>query len=205
MKSEKTCSVGGRPRGFCIDSALDRALRVFWEKGYDGTSISDLTEAMGINRPSLYAAYGNKEELFMKAIDRYTEIYGAFVCEALQKPTAREVVEALLGSAACEMANPDRPKGCLGIQGALSCSSEAQVVKNELIKRRGLLQEALADRFRRAIDQGDLPPGSDAVALAAYVATVMNGLSVQATNGASRDELKQIVDVAIQSFAVAST
>src|SRR5260370_23346247 len=118
VKREKPRPSAGRPRAFDIDKALDRALRMFWEKGYEGTSLADLTEAMGINRPSLYAAFGNKEALFRKALDRYTSGPAAYVSEALDKPTARGVVERLLGGAADLLTNPRNPRGCLMVHGA---------------------------------------------------------------------------------------
>src|SRR5258707_4477360 len=112
---------GGRPRGFDVDEALDRALEVFWRQGYEGTALSDLTAAMGINRPSLYAAFGNKEALFRKVLDRYAERTTASVVHALAEPTARTVVERLLLAAADAQTDPCNPRGCLMVQGALSC------------------------------------------------------------------------------------
>src|SRR6266852_3492764 len=118
----------GRPRAFDIDKALDRALGVFWRKGYEGTTLSDLTEAMGINRPSLYAAFGSKEGLFRKALDRYAEGPAAYVREALNEPTARAVAERLLGGAADLLTDPRHPRGCLAVQGALACGEAADSV-----------------------------------------------------------------------------
>src|SRR5882724_2242913 len=111
----------GRPRAFDIEKALDRAVDVFWRKGYEGTSLSDLTEAMGINRPSLYAAFGNKEDLFRKVLDRYSDGPAAYVREALNEPTAKAVAERLMRGAAEVLTNPRNPSGCLIVQGALSC------------------------------------------------------------------------------------
>src|SRR5262245_28573236 len=111
----------GRPREFDAEEALERALYVFWRKGYEGASLSDLTEAMGINRPSLYAAFGNKEELFRKALDRYADGPAAFNRQALESKTARGVVECLLRGTAESVTDPCHPAGCLAVQGALSC------------------------------------------------------------------------------------
>src|SRR5215831_16019645 len=116
---------GGRPRTFDLDKALDRALQVFWRKGYEGTSLSDLTEAMGINRPSLYAAFGNKEDLFNRVLDRYSEKYAAYIHYALNQPTARFVAQALMNGAADLLSSPRNPSGCLMVQGALSCGETA--------------------------------------------------------------------------------
>src|SRR6266436_381344 len=137
MKLERqSASTVGRPRAFDVDEALDQALKVFWRNGYEGTSLPDLTRAMGINRPSLYAAFGNKEALFRKALDRYNDGPAAYVREALEEPTARAVVEALLRGAVEQLSNPRHPQGCLMVQGALSCGSTANPIRRELATRR---------------------------------------------------------------------
>src|ERR1700738_1733525 len=118
----------GRPRGFDIDRALDLAMQVFWEKGYEGTSLPDLTSAMGINRPSLYAAFGNKEALFRKVLDRYIEGPAGYVRQALGEQTARAVVERLLSGAIDLLTDPRNPGGCLLVQGALACGEAAESV-----------------------------------------------------------------------------
>src|SRR5947207_4281178 len=125
----------GRPREFDLEKALDVALHVFWRRGYEGASMTDLTEAMGITKPSLYAAFGNKEELFRKTLDRYVDGPGGYVQVALAKPTAREVVEHMLFGAADAVTDPNHP-GCLAVQGALSCGEAAESIKQELMSRR---------------------------------------------------------------------
>jgi len=202
MKSEKTCGVSGRPRGFCVDSALDKALQVFWQKGYDGASLTDLTQAMGINRPSLYAAYGNKENLFIKALDRYQEVYGKFVMTALEQPTAREVVQGLLVGGLANMSSDCGSRGCLGVQAALSCSDEAKAIKVELSARRAKTRAIITERFRRAKDEGDLPSSVDPDSLALYISTIMQGMSIQATDGVSREDLEKAVNIVIQTFDI---
>src|SRR3546814_9345502 len=147
--------VMGRPRSFDFDGALDRALEVFWRKGYEGTSMSDLTEAMGIARPSLYAAFGNKEELFCKALDRYVEQKVAHVWKAFEEPTARGVAERLLHGGADMLTDPCHPRGCLAVQGALSCGDAADSVRQELATRRGKMEALLSQRFERAKAEGD--------------------------------------------------
>jgi len=192
----------GRPREFDVNEALDRALEVFWRKGYEGASLDDLTAATGVNRPSLYAAFGNKEELFRKALARYTRGPAAYFGEALNEPTARAVVERLLGGAAELLSDPRKPRGCLIVQGALTCGKEvdAVAVHRELIARRAAGQEALRRRLERAVEEGDLPPGTDCADLARYVATVIHGMAVQATGGASRDELSRVVALALRAW-----
>ena len=126
----------GRPREFDVDQALESALRVFWCKGYEGTTLPDLTRAMGINRPSLYAAFGSKEELFRKALDRYAEGPAAHVREALNEPTARAVVERMLDGAIDLLTDRRNPRGCLVVQGALACGETAESVRREVAARR---------------------------------------------------------------------
>ena len=199
-KKEKLRASPGRPRAFDVDKALDRALQVFWEKGYEAASLADLTEAMGINRPSLYAAFGNKEALFRKVLDRYTSGPAAYIREALDRPTARAVVEQLLGEAADLLTNPRNPRGCLMVTGALSCGDAADSVRQELITRRAGTEAALRRRFKRAKSDGDLPPDSDPADLARYVTTVAQGMAVQAAGGASRTELRRLVATVLRAW-----
>jgi AcrR family transcriptional regulator len=137
----------GRPREFDVKKALDHALRVFWRKGYEGASLLDLTKAMGINRPSLYAAFGSKEELFRKALDRYAAGPAAYVRDALNKPTARAVAERLLGGSIDLLTNPRNPRGCLLVQGALACGETGESIRLELAARRAASEAAVRRRF----------------------------------------------------------
>ena len=190
----------GRPREFDPDRALDRALRVFWRSGYEGASMADLTEAMGITRPSLYAAFGNKEELFRKALDRYVDGPGGYVQIALAKPTAREVVEHLLYQAADAVTDPNNPPGCLAVQGALCCGEAAETIKQELMHRRANGEQELRRRFARAISEGDLPTGSDAADLARYISAIVQGMAVQAAGGVSREQLRKIAEMTLRTW-----
>ncbi len=190
----------GRPRSFDIGKALDRALQVFWQKGYEGASLSDLTKAMGINRPSLYAAFGDKEALFRKALDRYVDGPASYVGEALKEPTGRAVVERLLRGAANLLTDPRHPRGCLMVQGALSCGEAADPVRQELISRRAAGEAAIRQRLERAKSDGDLPADSDPADLARYLATVIHGMAVQAAGGASRRELQRVVQTALRTW-----
>jgi len=192
----------GRPREFDVDKALDAALQVFWRKGYEGASLPDLTGAMRINRPSLYAAFGNKEALFRKVVDRYASGPAAYVGEALEEPTARAVVERLLAGAVDLLSQPRSPRGCLMVQGALSCGDEADPIRRELASRRREGEAAVRGRLERALAEGDLPSGSDPAALARYVTTVMHGMAVQAAGGATRDELLEVVATALRAWPV---
>jgi AcrR family transcriptional regulator len=190
----------GRPREFNVDKALDRALKVFWRKGYEGASLPDLTKAMGINRPSLYAAFGNKEALFRKTIDRYLEGPAGYMRVALQQPTARGVVEHVLRGSIDLLTDSRNPRGCFIVQAALACGDTADCVRRELAKRRDAGVTALRERFERAVAEGDLPADCDPADLARYFVTVMHGMSVQAASGAQRSELERVAKIALKAW-----
>ncbi len=201
LKHEKTAAHKGRPREFDTEEALDKALHVFWRKGYEGTSLTDLTEAMGISRPSLYAAFGNKEELFRRALDRYADYGpGAIQREALAEPTARRVVERLLRSAAEALTDPCNPPGCLAVQCALTCGDAAESIKDELCRRRAASEAALAARFEQAKAEGDLGKNADPASLARFVVTITQGMSVQASGCASRADLLEVAEMALNAW-----
>lgn len=190
----------GRHREFDVDVALESALRVFWEKGYEGTSFDDLTEATGVVRPGLYSAFGNKESLFLKVLDRYDAEYAAYMGKALEEPTSREVVKhALEGSVnlvTCYRASP----GCMSVNNALGCSDNAARIRDELIKRRNDAQQALQARLKRAQAEGDLAKETDCAVLAGYVMAVIHGLSVQAKAGASKAALTQTAQYVLSNW-----
>src|SRR5579883_81300 len=190
----------GRPREFDVDEALDRALWVFWRRGYEGATLADLTQAMGINRPSLYAAFGSKEELFCKVLDRYVEGPAVRVREALNEPTARAVAERLLGGVIDTVTDRRNPRGCLLVQGALACGETAESIRRELAARRLAGEAAIRKRFERAIADGDLPGDSDPADLARYIVAVMQGIAVQAASGANRAELRQVAALALRAW-----
>lgn len=188
----------GRPREFDTDKALDRALEVFWRRGYEGATLLELTEAMGINRPSMYAAFGNKEQLFRLCLDRYANGPASYIFQALERPTAREVVERLLRGVLELSCDSNHPAGCLMVQGALACGETAETIRKELIAHRA----AGLDRIRRRLEQanrdGDLPKGVNCADAARFIVTVIQGLGVQAASGATRKELQGVVELALR-------
>jgi AcrR family transcriptional regulator len=190
----------GRPRQFDLKETLDLALKVFWEKGYEGASLPELTKAMGINRPSLYAAFGNKEELFRKALDRYEQGAAAYFRAALDEPTARKVVERLWNDGVNLVTSPDNPRGCLAVQAALVCGAAAESVRLELANRRRAAELALRKRLQRAKADGDLPRDSSPADLARYAVTVLRGMSVQSASGATRQDLRKVANVALAAW-----
>jgi len=200
MKSEIAAAPRGRPRAFDPEAALDRAMHVFWAKGYEGASLSDLTRAMRINRPSLYAAFGNKEELFLKVLDRYANGPLAYFRKALAAPKAREVIEQILLGAADMATDPKLPAGCLMVQGALACGDSAGSVQKEVAARRAASEVALHRRLQRAKREGDLSPQADPAELARYIMTVLQGMAVQGANGATRDQLRRVARTALRAW-----
>jgi AcrR family transcriptional regulator len=187
-------AVRGRPREFNVDEALAKALHLFWSKGYEGTSLTDLTEAMGITRPSLYAAFGNKEQLFRQALDLYEREKMAYVGEALEQPTARGVAQWLLEGALCTCTGEKEPRGCLRVISSTACGNEAECIREEVNKRGKVVQEAFVARMQRAIDEGDFDRPTSAEAITKYLIAVLQGIAVQAGAGSTHAELKAVVE-----------
>jgi AcrR family transcriptional regulator len=188
-----------------MDQALDRALEVFCRNGYEASSVADLTEAMGINPPSLYAAFGNKEGLFRKALDRYIEQKTQFWERALQAPTARGMVEQLLRDGVAYLTEQCDPPGCPLVRGTISCSEAAEAVQRDLIARRAVGETALRERFQRARAEGEFPTDLDPADYARYIMAVMEGMSVRATAGATRAELDKVVDMTMRTWPLGAT
>ncbi|WP_053739068.1 TetR/AcrR family transcriptional regulator [Nocardia sp. NRRL S-836] len=194
----------GRPRGFDVEEALDRALAVFWEQGYEGASLANLTGAMGISTASMYATFGNKEQLFRKALQRYDEGPSAYVELALAEPTALRVAEALLAGGIRTTTRPEEPHGCLGVQAALATGDAGRDVRALLVDWRNNGNSRLRARFERAVEEGDLPPDADPALLARYVTTLQAGIAVQAASGVGADELRELADAALRAWPIGS-
>ena len=200
METIATVSPKGRPREFCTERALAAALGVFWSKGYEGASMADLTEAMGITKPSLYAAFGNKEALFHKALDLYEAEKLEYTRDALNQPTARAVAEHFMrGAIDAQMSSCD-PKGCLGVISMTACGAEAVSIKADVVQRRASSQAALVERFEQAKRDGDLPDHVDIPGLTGYLYAILQGMAVQAGSGATRADLERVVDTSLMMW-----
>lgn len=172
---------------------------MFWAKGYEGASMADLTEAMGITKPSLYSAFGNKEALFTKALDLYQREKLAYVAEGLKAPTARGVAEHFLRGA-LDIYGGEQCRGCLTVIGASACGDEAESIREQVVARGAAAKQALLERFERAKQEGDLPAHVDPIGLASYLTAILQGMSVQAGAGASRAELEQLVETCLATW-----
>jgi AcrR family transcriptional regulator len=190
----------GRPREFDIDRAVEISLDLFWRNGYNGTSLTNLTNAMGITPPSFYFAFGSKEKLFQLVFNRYVTEHFAFFKEALSQSTARSIVERLLYGFADTFTNGKHPSGCLLINSSLPCSDDADPIRRKLAEGRDEIRKELCSRLKKAKSSGDLPEEADPSALARYVLMLGWGMAIEAQSGASRKELYRTVIVALDSW-----
>ncbi|MEU2081591.1 TetR/AcrR family transcriptional regulator [Streptomyces albus] len=191
----------GRPRAFDRDAALREAMCVFWRRGYEAASLAELTEAMGIRPPSLYAAFGSKEQLFREAVDLYMRTEGAVTPRALDEAaTAREGIHRALADNACGYTEPGKPSGCMIVLAATNCTPEHAGVQELLADARCGTQRRFRDRLARGVAEGDVSSGADLDACAAFYAAVLFGLSVQARDGACRESLLGVVDAAMGAW-----
>ncbi|MFW2446818.1 TetR/AcrR family transcriptional regulator [Erythrobacter sp. A30-3] len=189
----------GRPREFDTELALGAALRVFWAKGYEGASLSDLTDEMGITRPSLYAAFGNKEALFRQALDLYERDKLTYIGDAIEAPTARGVAERLL-MGSVDAATTGDCKGCMGVIASVACQSVEPSIRDDVNARAESSRRAIIARMQQAIDAGEFRVATEAEAITRYLLAIMQGISVQAQSGASREELLQVANSALLSW-----
>ncbi|HZV62713.1 MAG TPA: TetR/AcrR family transcriptional regulator [Methylophilaceae bacterium] len=200
METKEIKRQRGRPPSFNHDEALDKALQVFWSHGYEGASMAELTAAMGMNKPSIYAAFGNKEELFRQALNKYLNGPVSYIKEAMAQPTSKEAVEMLLTKSAELLCGCDSPRGCMIVQGALTVGQTGEIIKQELVSYRQGFESMLKKRFDQAKKESDLPKGADTAKLAKYVATIHQGLSVQASSGAKKKELLDVVQMVMENW-----
>ena len=184
----------GRPQKFINDDALHQAIEVFWMHGYEGTSLTNLTNALNMNRPSIYAAFGNKQELFSLSLQTYIDEQLAFVDEAVKQETLSEVIEMLFNKQIDLLS--EKKRGCMLVQAALSCGEETQEIKNELTEQRKVLEGKLRKRFQMAQLRKDTSSSESPAAAAKYITTIYQGISVQAASGATKKELTEVAELA---------
>ncbi|WP_373921935.1 TetR/AcrR family transcriptional regulator [Streptomyces sp. T12] len=189
----------GRPRSFDRETALEKAILAFWEHGYEATSVSDLTRVMDIGAPSLYSAFGDKQSLFEEVVREYGVRYGSFADRALaEEPTAHAAVARMLREAAAEYTDPAHPHGCLVVHAATNCSTPE--VEQSLRGRRNANIAAIRSRIEADVATGALPAGIDAAALARHTGAMIQGMSQQARDGASREELEALAEIAMANW-----
>jgi len=188
----------GRPRSFDEDAALDAAMRLFWERGYEGTSMADLTKAMRLSPPSIYAAFGGKKSLFELAAKRYAEGPAQYQARALREPTLREVILALFRNTVEFLTEPGHPSGCMTLTGAMACSVEANSAKEFMTQIRKQNEAGLKARLQQARKSGELASDLNVEDYSRYLSTLLGGLAIQAANGSSKAEMKRIADMALR-------
>ena len=188
----------GRPRGFDEDQAIDSAMRVFWEKSFEGTTMADLTDATGLNRSSIHAAFGSKEGLFLRAVERYKAGPMSYIPKALAEPTLRRAIEALFRGMVSFLSIPGNPRGCLSIHGALANGTDGDSVMQTMTEWHKFNENLIKERIQLAQREGELRREVNATDLARYISTIMIGIGIQAVNGAVRGELTRTADMALQ-------
>jgi AcrR family transcriptional regulator len=194
-KAELPSRPRGRPRAFDRDDALDCAMRLFWRRGYEATSVSDLTDAMGITPPSLYAAFGDKKQLFLEAVDRYQAGPGSFAQAALcEEPTAEGAMRRLMMGTIDSFFEPNGAKGCMVVLAATNCTTESSDILDALAARRRLAERLVRERIAAGREANEFPADTDIDTLAGLIITTLYGLSIKARDGASRASLRKVVE-----------
>ncbi|KKW67100.1 TetR family transcriptional regulator [Lampropedia cohaerens] len=207
MKKEATSPRRrGRPPSFEREAVLKKAMLTFWALGYEGASIADLTAAMGITAQSLYAAFGSKSALYREALHHYQHTVGAYTALALQQePTALEAFKRILTESATEFCRSRRPRGCMVSTSSLACAVENQEEVRHVAQLREATIGAFRERIDRAIAQGEFKPETDSTALARYLGAIVQGMAIQARDGATRAQLQQVAALAITTLQQFST
>jgi AcrR family transcriptional regulator len=188
----------GRPIGFDKDAALEAAMLLFWERGYEGASMADLTQAMGLNPSSIYAAFGDKQALFQLVVKRYLESRAQYAARALEEPTLERVVRALFDNTVAFLTAPGHPPTCMTLAGAVGCSLEAAPARDLMREIRNQNQVAIRERLLKARKSGELAKEIDVDDYTRYLSTILAGLSIQAANGSTKTELKRTARMALR-------
>ena len=188
----------GRPIGFDRDVALEAAMLLFWERGFEGTSMADLTRAMGLSASSIYAAYGDKHSLFDHAVQRYLQTRAQYATDALAQPTLEEVIRALFRNTVSFLTDLGHPPTCMSLAGAMGCSIEADPARNLMREVRVANEKAIRARVERARLTGELPDHLDVSDYTRYLSMLLAGLSIQSANGSTPDELQRTARMALQ-------
>ncbi|KLO58061.1 TetR family transcriptional regulator [Delftia tsuruhatensis] len=190
--------MAGRPREFDRDQALERAMLAFWRRGYEGTSMADLVQALGIASARIYAAFGSKQDLFREAVQRYEAGDGGFADRAMaQEPRVRDALARVLRDAVATYTDDAHPLGCMVVTAATNCAEENEAVAAWLAEHRRQRTQSLIDRLQRALDEGELRAGTDVQALGDFYATQLHGISVQARDGVPRQRLLAAMETAL--------
>ncbi|WP_213992847.1 TetR/AcrR family transcriptional regulator [Sodalis sp. dw_96] len=190
----------GRPRSFDRDTVLDRAMRLFWLRGYETTSLAELLKVMEVTTPSIYSAFGDKEHLFLETIKRYIAGPGSYQAEALGEKTAKQAVTRILSQAVDSMVDPHTPPGCMLTLSTINCSAASAYVQQAVTEARRETELALCRRIERGIAEGDVPADTDAAALAGFYATFLYGMSIKATEGVTRAQARAMADAALRAW-----
>jgi AcrR family transcriptional regulator len=188
----------GRPISFDRDAALEAAMLLFWERGYEGTSMADLTQAMGLNPSSIYAAFGDKQALFSLAVKRYVETRAQYATKALEEPTLKKVVRALFENTIAFLTTPGHPPTCMTLAGAAGCSVEATPARDIMTEIRKQNEAVMRERFIKARKSGEFPKDINIDDYTRYLSSIIAGLSIQAANGSTKAELKRTSQMALR-------
>ncbi|MEP3345872.1 MAG: TetR/AcrR family transcriptional regulator [Litoreibacter sp.] len=191
----------GRPRSFDTENAIQHAMLLFWERGYEATSMADLSAAMGLNPPSIYAAFKNKEMLFQKCVEAYVESIASYAPRAFEEePTVELAMQRFISEAIEAFTIHDQPKGCLLISGATNCSKGSQGAQDFLTTYRQGSEAVIADRIQRGIQEGDMPLETNAALLAKYISVTVQGMAAQARDGVDAATLQEVAKITLAQF-----
>jgi AcrR family transcriptional regulator len=188
----------GRPIGFDRDAALEAAMLLFWERGYEGTSMADLTHSMGLNPSSIYAAFGDKQALFQLVVKRYMELRAQYAVKALEEPTLERFIRALFDNTVAFLTTPGHPPTCMTLAGAAGCSLDATPARDLMTAIRKQNQVALRERLLKARKSGELLKEINVDDYTRYLSTIIAGLSIQAANGSTKAELNRTAQMALR-------